>query len=45
MRESDHGKILLENGFEADLEYCSSIDILDDIPSYANGILKKLKSN
>ena len=45
MRESDHGKILLENGFEADLEYCSSIDILDDIPSYANGVLKKLKSN
>jgi 2-phosphosulfolactate phosphatase len=45
MRESDHGKILLENDFEADLEYCSSIDILDVIPSYANGVLKKLKSN
>jgi 2-phosphosulfolactate phosphatase len=45
MRESDHGKILLENGFEVDLEYCSSIDILSDIPSYANGVLKKLKSN
>ncbi len=45
MRESDHGKILIENGFEADLEYCSSIDILEDIPSYANGVLKKLKSN
>jgi 2-phosphosulfolactate phosphatase len=45
MRESDHGKILLENGFEADLEYCSSIDILDDIPSYSSGVLKKLKNN
>lgn len=43
MRESDHGKILLENGFAADLEYCSSIDILDDIPSYSSGVLKKLK--
>ena len=43
MRESDHGKILLENGFEDDLEYCSSIDILDDIPSFSNGVLKKLK--
>lgn len=42
MRESDHGKILLENGFEADLEYCSSIDILDVVPVYKNGVLKKL---
>ena len=41
MRESDHGKILLENGFEADLEYCSSIDMLDIVPVYKNGVLKK----
>jgi 2-phosphosulfolactate phosphatase len=45
MRESDHGKILLENGFEADLEYCSSIDMLDVIPVYANSVLKKLKND
>jgi 2-phosphosulfolactate phosphatase len=45
MRESDHGKILLENGFDADLEYCSSIDLLDVIPSYASGIMKKLKKD
>ena len=45
MRKSDHGKILLENGFEADLEYCSSIDILDEIPVYTNGVLKKLKND
>jgi 2-phosphosulfolactate phosphatase len=45
MRESDHGKILLENGFESDLEYCSIIDMLDVIPVYTNGVLKKLKSN
>ena len=43
MRESDHGKILLENGFEADLEYCSQIDTLDVVPVYANNLLKKLK--
>ena len=36
-------KLLLENGFEADLEYCSTIDIIDEIPAYANGVLKKLK--
>jgi 2-phosphosulfolactate phosphatase len=45
MKESDHGKILLENGFDADLEYCSSIDVIDAIPAYANGVLKKLKLN
>jgi 2-phosphosulfolactate phosphatase len=45
MRESDHGKILIENGFEADLEYCSSIDMLDVIPVYANGVLKRLKND
>lgn len=45
MRESDHGKMLLENGFDADLEYCSSIDLLDDIPVYTNGVLKKLKND
>lgn len=43
MRESDHGKILIENGFEADLEYCSQIDTLDVIPFYTNNVLKKLK--
>jgi len=43
MRESDHGKILLENGFEADLDYCSQTSILDIIPFYTNGVLKKLK--
>ena len=43
MSESYHGKILLENGFEADLEYCSQIDALDVVPVYSNNVLKKLK--
>lgn len=43
MRKSDHGIILLENGFEADLEYCSQTDVLDIVPVYTNGVLKKLK--
>lgn len=43
MQNSDHGKILIENGFESDLEYCSSIDLLNLIPSYQNGVIKKLK--
>lgn len=43
LKTSDHGKILLENGFEADLEYCSKIDLFNIIPYYSNGVLKKLK--
>jgi 2-phosphosulfolactate phosphatase len=42
MRTADHAKQLLGNGFEADLDYCSKIDLLDTIPYYSNGVLKKL---
>lgn len=42
MRTADHAKQLLDNGFEADLDYCSKIDLLDTIPYYSNGVLKKL---
>jgi 2-phosphosulfolactate phosphatase len=42
MRTADHAKLLLGNGFEADLDYCSKIDLLDTIPYYSNGVLKKL---
>ncbi len=45
IQQSDHGKILLENGFNADLEYCSTLDMFDVIPSYSNGVLKKFKSS
>lgn len=43
LRLTDHGKILIENGFEPDLEYCSNIDMFDTIPYYTNGVLKKIK--
>jgi len=45
IKESEHGKLLMENGFEADLQYCSSVDMYDVIPVYNNGSMKKLKSN
>lgn len=44
LKQSDHGKLLLDNGFDADLEYCSTVDMFDTIPYYTNGVLKKLKS-
>lgn len=43
LRESDHGKILLDNGFEDDIKYCSQLNVYDIIPVYSNGVLKLMK--
>lgn len=44
MKESEHGKILIDNGFEKDIDYCSQIDTVNTIPFYTNGVLKLLKN-
>jgi 2-phosphosulfolactate phosphatase len=41
MRESEHGKILIENGFEEDLKFCSKLNSSNVIP-YLNGQTIKL---
>jgi 2-phosphosulfolactate phosphatase len=38
--ESEHGKILTENGFENDITYCSDINAIDLIPIYHEGVIK-----
>lgn len=43
LKESDHGKLLLENGFEEDINYCSQLNIYNTIPYYVNGVLKLMK--
>lgn len=43
LRESDHGKLLIENGFEEDIKYCSQLNIYSTIPYYANGVIKLMK--
>jgi 2-phosphosulfolactate phosphatase len=44
MKESEHGKILIDNGFEKDIDYCSLIDTVNTIPFYTNGVLKLLRN-
>jgi 2-phosphosulfolactate phosphatase len=44
LKQSDHGKILIDNGFEKDIEYCSQADLFDIIPFYSNGVIKKFKN-
>lgn len=45
LRLSDHGKLLIENGFEEDLKYCSQLNTHKLIPYYTNGVLKALKDS
>lgn len=42
LKESEHGKFLIENGFENDIEYCAQNSIIDLIPYYNNGSIKIL---
>jgi 2-phosphosulfolactate phosphatase len=40
LKETEHGKILLENGFEEDLEFCSRLNSSDIIPYFSANVLK-----
>ena len=43
LSETDHGHILINNGFEDDLKACAELDSTDVIPFYAGNVLKVLK--
>lgn len=45
LSETDHGKLLIENGFKDDLKACAELDSTDVIPFYSGNTLKVLKSN
>ncbi len=42
LKESEHGKILLENGFEEDLMFCSKLNTTQAIPYFTDNALKLL---
>jgi len=42
MKSCEHGKILLDNGFEKDIEFCAKINSTDIIPVFKNGTIKPL---
>ncbi len=42
LKETEHGKLLIENGFSADLEECAKYGITNTIPYYISGVVKKL---
>ncbi len=40
LKESEHGQRLIDNGFEADVEYCANFNTTDVIPFYKSGVIK-----
>jgi 2-phosphosulfolactate phosphatase len=40
LTECEHGKLLIENGFEKDIEYCSNVGSIDLIPIFREGTIK-----
>ena len=42
LKHSEHGKKLLQNGFESDLEYCSKYSVTSNIPYFDGKTLKLL---
>lgn len=42
MKQCEHGKILLENGFEKDIEFCGQLNSTDVIPFFKNGTIRTI---
>ncbi|MEW6652838.1 MAG: 2-phosphosulfolactate phosphatase [Bacteroidota bacterium] len=42
LKESEHGRLLIENGFAADIKTCSLYGVKDVIPYFVSGSLKKI---
>lgn len=42
LKECEHGRLLIENGFTEDLNYCAEIGSIDTIPYFISGCLKLL---
>ncbi len=43
LKETDHGKLLIQNGFSTDLKMCAQLGTTDLIPYFASGAIKKLE--
>ena len=41
LKETEHGKLLIENGFADDIKECAQYGITDLIPYYISGSIKK----
>jgi 2-phosphosulfolactate phosphatase len=44
LKETEHGKLLIENGFGNDIKECAKFGTTDTIPYYISGVIKKMDS-
>lgn len=44
LKESEHGNLLMQNGFEKDVEFCAQNSVVNLIPYYYNGSIKVLQN-
>jgi len=42
LAQTEHGKLLLENGFADDVKYCSKYGTLEAVPAFNSGVIKLL---
>lgn len=42
LKDTEHGKLLLENGFEEDIKFCSKLNGIKAVPYFTQNILKLL---
>lgn len=42
LNKTEHGKILAENGFESDIEFCSRLNSINAVPYFSNSVIKLL---
>jgi 2-phosphosulfolactate phosphatase len=45
LKNSDHGKLLIENGFEEDINICSEVDNVKVIPFFKENVVKLMQNN
>jgi 2-phosphosulfolactate phosphatase len=43
LKQTEHGKLLVENGFTADIKECAQFGTTDIIPYYISGSIKKME--
>jgi len=43
LADTEHGKLLIENGFEEDIKYCSKLNIIEIIPHFSGNVIKLLQ--
>ena len=45
LKETEHGKILTDNGFDEDIDYCAKLNINEAVPYFSGNVLKLLPAD